>query len=96
MAGRHHYTLSRVEVMFYPVNCYSSHPVKAGHKSVSARGMGADLLVFIKGKQGYADRSVLGNGLAYDLPFLICDLVFQGKDFRLGNVLIGPFMMIFS
>ena len=66
-----------------------AYTVQTGHKGISAGGVGADLLVLVKGKQGDADGVVLRQGLADDLALLVLHLVLQGQDLRFGNVSHG-------
>ena len=64
-----------------------AHTVQAGHKGVAARGMGADLLALVKGKQRDAHRIILGQRLADHLAFLVRDFILQRQHFGLRNIL---------
>ena len=76
-------------VQFIPdaVDRDAAHAVQAGDEGVAAGLVRADLLALVKGEQRDAQRVVLRQRLADDLPRLLRDLLLQRQHRRLLHVL---------
>ena len=87
MSGGHDDALALAEQILLAVDGDAAHAIETGHEGVAAGLVRADLLTLIEGEKRHAQRGVLRERLAYDLPLLIGDLVLERQDLCLGNVL---------
>ena len=80
VSGGHDYALALVQLVVNAVYRYFPDSLDAGDECVAAGGVGAYLLVLVECEERYAQRVVLGEGLADHLTGLAEHLISQSQN----------------